>query len=69
MGLYRFTGPDGRDYFPAHIGHVDPGDEREFRVPPDRWWALVRPAAPSAPPQSNPGATDQPDAPEPVEEG
>ena len=45
MPAYTFTGGDARDYFPKHIGHVEPGETREFdEAPPnDGFWI---PAAP-----------------------
>lgn len=40
MPTFVFTGGDGRDYFPAHIGHVEPGDERDLDEAPDTSWTL-----------------------------
>lgn len=47
MPEYVFNGGDARDYFPANIGHVEPGEKRTFDEPPDANWSLV-PAEPPA---------------------
>lgn len=49
MPEYVFNGGDPRDYFPAAIGRVNPGDRRTFdSAPPDGNWALA-PTLPAAP--------------------
>jgi hypothetical protein len=45
MPSYRFTGGDSRDYFPADLGRVNPGDVRDVDSAPDANWVPV-----SAPP-------------------
>jgi hypothetical protein len=60
MPEYVFNGGDARDYFPAHIGRVEPGEKRTLDEAPDANWSLVTPApspvakTPVTPPASPP---------------
>jgi hypothetical protein len=41
MPSYQFTGGDSRDYFPAALGRVNPGDVRDVDSAPDANWVPV----------------------------
>jgi hypothetical protein len=78
LPTYVYIGPGPRNYFPANIGHVEVGDERELRIPPDRWWRRKAPTTttPETPASTSPaGVSASPHAAapapttNPVEEG
>lgn len=60
MSSFKFEGGDSRDYFPANIGRVDPGDVRDdLKEAPDDNWVAVSDAAPEPVKASRPPVTQE----------